>query len=130
MGQLKWLFVASAAFFIVVTLGRNLLGKTTEEELAEFDARFPTKDSCLAGAAQRIAPCTAPGCYDLGWAFLDRCLDRAEGDKERFCANVANDGVDSQGRDIFTTHCQPFSPYETECEKVVMRTQFYCNRII
>jgi hypothetical protein len=130
MGQLKWLFLASATFFIVVAVGRGMFGKTTEEELAEFDARFPTKDSCLAGAAQRIAPCTAPGCYDLGWAFFDRCLDRAKGDKELFCANVLDQGVDSLGRDVFTTHCQPFSPYETECEKVVFRTHLYCSRII
>jgi hypothetical protein len=127
---MKWLFVASAAFFVVMAVGRGLFGKPTEEELAGFDERFPTKDSCLAGAAQRIAPCSVPGCYDLGWAFLDRCLDRADGDKERFCSNVLDQGVDSLGRDVFTTHCQPFSPYETECEKVVLRTQLYCSSII
>ena len=130
MGPMKWLFIASAAFFIVVAAGRGMFGKTTEEELAELDARFPTKDTCLAGAAQRIAACTVPGCYDLGWKFLDRCLDRADGDKDRFCSGVANQGVDSAGRDIFATHCQPFSPYETECEKVVQRTHLWCSRII
>lgn len=130
MGQLKWLWLASASFFIVVALGRGMFGKTTEEELAELDARFPTKDICLAGAAQRIAPCTAPGCYELGWKFLDRCLDRAEGDKDLFCANVVDNGVDSLGREVFTTHCQPFSQYETECEKVVARTHLSCSRII
>ena len=83
MGQLKWLWLASAACFIVVALGRGLFGKPSAEDLAELDARFPTKDSCLAGTAQRIAPCTVPGCYDLGWAFLDRCLDRAEGNISR-----------------------------------------------
>ena len=130
MGQLKWLWLASAACFIVVARGRGLFGKPSEADLAELDARFPTKDSCLAGTAQRIAPCTVPGCYDLGWAFLDRCLDRADGDKALFCANVVDRGIDSLGRDVFTTHCQPFSPYETECEKVVERTSLYCSRII
>ena len=130
MGPLKWLFLASATFFIVVAVGRGMFGKPTEKELADFDARFPTKDSCLAGAAQRIAPCTSPGCYDLGWKFLDRCLDRAGGDKELFCSNVVDQGVDSLGRDVFTTHCQPFSPYQTECEKVVVRAHLYCSRII
>ena len=130
MGQLKWLFLASACFFIVVAVGRGMFGKTTEEEQAELDARFPTKDSCLSGASQRIAPCSVPGCYELGWKFLDSCLDRAEGDKDLFCANVTDRGVDSVGRDVFTTHCQPFSQFETECEKVVARTFLYCNRII
>ena len=127
---MRWLWIASVSFFVVLVVGRGMFGKTTDEELAELDARFPTKDSCLSGAAQRIAPCTAPGCYDLGWAFLDRCLDRAQGDKELFCANVIDRGVDSQGQDVFETHCKPFSPYPTECEKVVLRTHFYCSRII
>jgi hypothetical protein len=127
---MRWLWIASACFLIVVVVGRGMFGKTTEEEQAELDARYPTKDSCLSGAAQRIAPCTAPGCYELGWAFLDRCLDRADGDKELFCANVVDNGVDSRGQDVFTTHCQPFSPYPTECEKVVLRAHLYCSRII
>ena len=127
---MRWVWVASICCFIVITVGRGLFGKTSEEEAAELKARFPTKDSCLSGAAQRIAPCTSPGCYDLAWKFLDSCLERAEGDKQRFCGNVLNGGVDSEGRDVFTTHCQPSSQFETECQKIVDRTNFYCSRII
>ena len=127
---MKWLWVASLCCFVVVTVGRGLFGKTSEQEAAELKARFPTKDSCLAGAAQRIAPCTSPNCYQLGWNFLDRCLEWSDGDKQRFCGNVLNEHVDSQGRDVFATHCQQSSPYETECEKIMDRTNVYCSRII
>ena len=126
---MRWLWVASVCFFLVLTVGRGKFGKTTEEEAAELEERFPTKDSCLAGAAQRIAPCTSPSCYELGWSFLDRCLEWADGDKQLFCGNV-NNHVDSLGRDVFTTHCQQSSPYETECEKIIEHTNFYCSRII
>jgi hypothetical protein len=127
---MRWLWVASVCSFVVIVVGRSMFGTTTEEELAAFKQRYPTKDSCLAGTAERIAPCTAPNCYELGYRFLDRCLDSADGDKQLFCTNVLDNGVDSLGRDVFTTHCQPFTPYETECEKVVARTNAYCSRII
>jgi hypothetical protein len=123
--------VASVCFFVVVTVGRGLFGRTSEEEAADLEARFPTKDSCLAGTAQRIAPCTSPSCYELGWKFLDRCLEWGDGDKQLFCGNVLSDpSVDSLGRDVFTTHCQQSTPYETECRKIIERTSFYCSRII
>ena len=47
-----------------------------------------------------------------------------------FCANVLDNQQDSQGNDLFETHCKPFTQYETECEKVVGRVAFYCSRII
>jgi hypothetical protein len=127
---MKWVWIASLCCFVVITVGRGLFGKTSEEEAAELKARFPTKDSCLAGAAQRIAPCTAPGCYELAWSFLDRCLEWGDGDKQLFCGNVLDGHVDSEGRDVFTTHCQQSSPFETECEKIIARTNLYCSRII
>jgi hypothetical protein len=128
--QMKWVWIASLCFFLVVTVGRGMFGKSTEEERAEFKAKYPTKDSCLAGAAEHIAPCTSPNCYALGWTFLDRCLESAPGDKQLFCGNVINGQVDSLGRDVFATHCQPFTQYETECQKVIDHTNFYCSRII
>ena len=127
---MRWLWLASVCCFVVIAVGRGMFGKTTEEERAALAQRFPTKDSCLTGAAERIAPCTSPNCYALGYQFLDQCLERADGDKGQFCANVLDNGVDSEGHDVFETHCKPFTPYETECEKIVFRTNAYCSRII
>ena len=124
--QLKWITLASLVAFAVITVGRSWFGKTTEQELAELTARYPTKDSCLSGAAERIAPCTVPGCYDTGWTFLDRCLTRAEGDRELFCRNVAYMQQDSRGNDLFQTHCEPFMPYRSECDKVILQVGSYC----
>jgi hypothetical protein len=128
--QMKWIWVASLTLFIVVVVGRGMFGKQTEDEAAEFKAKYPTKDSCLSGAAERVAPCTSPNCYNGVWVFLDRCLESADGNKESFCGSVLNNQQDSLGRDVFETHCKPFTQYETECVKVIERTSFYCSRII
>jgi hypothetical protein len=128
--QMKWIWIASLTLFIVVTVGRSMLVKSPEELVAELRLQYPTKDSCLSGAAQRVAPCTSPRCYEGAWLFFDRCLESADGDKGSFCANVLDNGQDSVGRDVLSTHCQPFTQYETECEKVVQRTAYYCSRII
>ena len=127
---MKWIWIASLTLFIVVTVGRSMLTKSPEERTAELRAEYPTKDSCLSGAAKRIAPCTSPNCYEGAWHFFDQCLEAADGDKQLFCANVLDNGQDSLGREVLSTHCRPFTQYETECEKVVQRTSFYCSRII
>ena len=77
-----------------------------------------------------MVPCTSPNCYSGAYLFLDQCLERAAGDKEKFCDNVTNWWQDSRGNDIFETHCKPHSEYESECEKLIGRVGSYCSRII
>lgn len=125
----KWPVVASLTVFMIVVIGRYFFGDATEDEIAAFHTEFPVKDACLSGAAERIAPCTSPNCYQGVHLFLDRCLEQAEGDKALFCEN-AGSFLDSQGRDIFDTHCKPHTKYETECEKLISYAHYYCSRIL
>lgn len=125
----KWPVVASLTVFIIVVVGKYFFGSATEDEIAAFHSKHPDKDSCLSGAAERMAPCTSPNCYQGVRLFFDRCLEQADGDKTQFCENASN-FLDSQGRDIFETHCEQHSKYESECEKLISYTFNYCSRIL
>lgn len=126
---MRFPFVASAAAISVFVVGINMLGKSPEEQAESFRANYPTKDACLGGAAERIAKCTSPNCYSGVNLFMQRCLEQAGGDKDTFCKNA---GLlqDSEGRDIFATHCASHTPYDTECEKVIGYTNAYCGAIL
>ena len=128
--QIKGVWGASLAVFIVIVVGRSVFGGTDEDDAAAFHEQYPTKDSCLSFAAERQALCTSPGCEQLVSQRMQQCFDQAEGDKELFCANVMGRWEDSAGRDIYQTHCEPHSPYETECEKLIGQVSGYCSRLI
>lgn len=128
--QIQGAWGASLAVFIVIVVGRAMFGGSDEEDAAAFHEQYPTKDSCLSFAAERQAQCTSPGCEQLVFQRMFQCLDQAEGDKELFCANVTGYWEDSAGRDIFQTHCEPHTPYETECEKLIGQVSGYCSRLI
>ncbi len=122
-------FIASAAGLCVFILGINYLGDSPEEQAASFRENYPTKDSCISGAAQRIAKCTTPNCYSGVNIFTQRCLDQGTGDKALFCDKTMLQ-YDSEGRDVFETHCEPHSPYRGECEKVLGYVGQYCSKIL
>ena len=128
--QIKGPWLASLALFIVIVVGRSLFGGTDEADAAAFHEQYPTKDSCLGFTAERLAQCTSPGCEQLVAQRMQQCFDQADGDKELFCENVTGRWEDSLGRDIFETHCEPHSPYETECEKLIGQVGGYCSRLI
>ncbi|MEL7537929.1 MAG: hypothetical protein AAFZ58_03115 [Pseudomonadota bacterium] len=126
---MRYPFIASAAAVSVFVLGMNYLGKSPEEQAASFRDNYPTKDSCIAGTAQRITKCSAPNCYSGVRLFAQRCLEQADGEKESFCRNIEM-WHDGQDRDIFETHCEPHTPYRTECEKVIGYVSAYCSTIL
>lgn len=125
----RWAFLASVVAFIVIVTGRALFGTSSEDELAEFHAKYPTKDTCISGAAERLAPCKSPNCEGVVYRFFLQCVDQADGDKEEFCANQ-DFQQDSLGRDIFETHCKPHSDYQSECDKILGFTNNYCSLLL
>ena len=128
--QIRGPWLASLALFVVLVVGKWLFGSTDEADAAAFNERYPTKDSCLSFAAERLAQCTSPGCEQLVGQRMQQCFDQADGDKELFCENISRSLADSAGRDIFAAHCEPYSPYESECQKVVGYAGLYCSRLI
>ena len=126
---MRFPFIASVAAISVFVLGMTVFGKSPEEQAESFRTHYPTKDACLGGAAERIAKCTSGNCYKGVHLFTQRCLDQASGDKKAFCDNVAV-LLDSEGRDIYATHCAAHTPYEGECEKVIGYTSSYCGTIL
>ena len=123
---MKWTFIASTCALIIIVLGKGFFGSDSEQELLEFKAQFPTKDSCLSGGAERIAKCNSPGCYNGVNSFMQKCLKQADGEIETFCNGIYM-FQDSQQRDIFPTHCEAHTPYEGECDKVMSYSQMYCG---
>ena len=126
---MRFPFIASAAAISVFVLGINTLGKSPEEQAESFRVNYPTKDACLGGGAERIARCQSPNCYSGVSLFMQRCLEQADGDKQTFCNNIAV-LYDSEGRDIFPTHCAQHTPYEAECDKLIGYTNAYCSAIL
>lgn len=126
---MKGALLASVTLFATVYIGRSLL-VDEEADMEAFREAFPTKDACLSATAERQARCTSPGCEQLVFTRMQQCLEDAEGDKELFCGNVEGRFQDSIGRDIFETHCEPHSPYEAECQKMVWHVGNYCARLI
>ena len=121
--------LGSIAVFATVVIGRNLLVDSEPDEEA-FNEAYPSKDACLSATAERQARCSTSGCEQLVFARMQQCLNDAEGDKELFCENVEFRWQDSAGRDIFATHCEPHSPYELECQKMIGQVSGYCARLI
>ena len=115
---MKGPILMSAAVFATIVIGKNLL-VDPEAEMEAFHEAFPTKDACLTATAERQARCDNAGCEQLVFARMNQCLEDAEGDKELFCENVEGRFQDSAGHDIFETHCEPHSPYEAQCQKMV-----------
>ncbi len=126
---MKGPLLASAALFVTIVVGRNLL-VDSDADVEAFHEAFPNKDACLTATAERQARCTSPGCEQLVFARMLQCLEDAQGDKELFCGNVEGRWQDSAGRDIFETHCAPHSPYESECQKMIGFVGAYCSRLI
>lgn len=127
--QIKGAMLASLVAFGLIALVRGLSSTSSEAEIAEFHKQFPNKDACLGATAERMALCTSPGCEQLVFARMQQCLDQARGDKEEFCESVTIWFEDSQGRDIFDTHCSPHTSFESECEKLIAHVGGYCSRI-
>lgn len=127
--RIKGAILAPLMIFITVVVGRNLLVSTDSEGVGN-ESEIRTKDDCLSVTAERQARCTSPGCEQLVFARMHQCLDEASGEKELFCENVEGWWEDSAGRDIFTTHCEPHSPYEFECQKMIGQLSGYCARLI
>ncbi len=126
---MRWPFIASFCALAVVVLGMRYLGDSPEDQIASFTENYPTKDSCLDGAAQRITACTSPNCYRGVNLFTDRCLENAAGDKTVFCEQLAV-LRNSKGEDIFDAHCKTHFPYREECQKIIGYAGAYCGRIL
>lgn len=126
---MRWPFLASFCAISVVIIGVRYMGDSPEEQRVSFAENYPTKDSCLDGAAERITNCSSPTCYNGVRLFTTRCLEQASGDKPAFCEQLSV-FYNSRGEDIFETHCEPHFSYRAECEKIIGYAGQYCGTIL
>lgn len=125
---MRWPFIASAAAISVFVLGMNFFGDETDARIAEFKAQFPDKTSCLAGGAERIRACTTPNCNRGVGLFMQRCLQQGDGDRNQFCDNISM-LQSADGRDIFSAHCEPHTPYREDCDRIIGYASQYCSQL-
>ena len=125
--QVKGVLFASLIAFLIVVVARGVSTPSPEEELASFQAEYPSKEACLGKTAERMAPCSSPQCQAMVFDWAQKCLDKAPGDKEAFCEAHTDQYEWGLNDEFFTTYCEPHTPYKAECEKLAIQVGRYCS---